>query len=73
MTTFKRSRRNNMSPTKEIEKVTLPRKEIEEKINEKLDEGLSKLQTAKNYMLMLEDYESVQKLEEIILELDNFN
>lgn len=72
MARFKRSRLNNMSPTRKIPQVTLSSEEIEQKINEKMDEGISKLQSAKNYMIMLKDNESAEKLADIILELDNF-
>jgi len=68
---FKRTRLNNMAPTKEIKRIQLSKSQIENKINEKLDEAISRLNTVRSYLTMLKDYETIEKLEDIILELDN--
>lgn len=62
----------NMAPTVEVPRATLSEDEIENRINEKLDEAISKLHTAKNYMIMLKDDESADRIDVIIHEIDTF-
>lgn len=60
-------RRRNMSPTVRIPVTKLSKEELSERALEKIDEAISKLETALRYFKMIDDEYSLEGVNEALL------